>query len=77
MRSLAPRDMDLPVELAERLATDPESMVRHAVARHPNLPVHIRRALLADLNERVAHATAAAPTLPTAEMDRLLTLAGI
>ncbi|KIR61300.1 hypothetical protein [Micromonospora haikouensis] len=77
MRSLAPRDLDLPVELAERLATDPDSMIRHAVARHPNLPVHIRRALLADPNERVAHATATAPTLPVPEMDRLLTLAGI
>ncbi|MGW3614692.1 hypothetical protein ACWD6N_33530 [Micromonospora sp. NPDC005163] len=77
MRCLAPRDLDLPVELAERLATDPESVVRRAVAGHPNLPVHVRRALLADPNESVAHATAAAPTLPVAEMDRLLTLAGV
>ncbi|MEU1607914.1 hypothetical protein [Micromonospora matsumotoense] len=77
MRCLAPRDVDLPVELTERLATDPESMVRRAVAGHPKLLVHTRRALLADPDASVAHATAAAPTLPVAEMDRLLTLAGI
>ncbi|WP_225854961.1 hypothetical protein [Micromonospora noduli] len=77
MRCLAPRDLDLPVELAERLATDPDSEVRHAIAGHPNLPIHVRRALLADPSEWIAHATAAAPTLPVAEMDRLLTLAGV
>ncbi|MEU5935986.1 hypothetical protein [Micromonospora sp. NPDC047187] len=68
MRCLAPRDLGLPVELTERLATDPESEVRHAVAGHPNLPAHARRALLADPDESVARATAAAPTLPVAEM---------
>ncbi|OKI49130.1 HEAT repeat domain-containing protein [Micromonospora sp. CB01531] len=77
MRCLAPRDPDLPVEMAERLATDPDSTVRHAAAGHPNLPVHARRALLADPSEWVAHAAAAAATLPVAEMDRLLTLAGV
>ncbi|MEU4556212.1 hypothetical protein [Micromonospora violae] len=77
MRCLAPRDLDLPVKLAERLATDPDSTVRHAVAAHPNLPVHARRALLADPSDWVACAAAAAPTLPVAEMDRLLTLAGV
>ena len=77
MRCLAPRDPDLPVELTERLATDPDNAVRHAAARHPNLPVHVRRALLADPSEWVAHAAAAAATLPVAEMERLLTLAGV
>lgn len=77
MRCLAPRDPDLPIELTERLATDPDSTVRHAAAGHPNLPIHVRRALLADPSEWVAHATAAAATLPVAEMERLLTLAGI
>jgi hypothetical protein len=77
MRCLAHRDPDLPVELAERLATDPDSTVRHSVAGHPNLSIHVRRALLADPSESVAHAAAAAPTLPVAEMDQLLTLAGV
>ncbi|MFG2084436.1 MULTISPECIES: hypothetical protein [Micromonospora] len=77
MRCLAPRDPDLPVELAGRLATDPDSTVRHEVAGHPNLPVHVRRVLLADSSEWVAHAAAAAATLPVAEMERLLTLAGV
>ncbi|MFD6665514.1 hypothetical protein ACFWDK_24475 [Micromonospora chalcea] len=56
MRCPAPRDPDLPVELAERLATDPDSTVRHAVAGHPNLPVHVRRVLLADSSEWVEQA---------------------
>ncbi|MFJ8579457.1 hypothetical protein [Micromonospora sp. NPDC093277] len=77
MRCLAPRDLDLPVELTERLATDPDNAVRRAAAGHPNLPIHARRALLADPSEWVAHAAAAAATLPVAEMDRLLTLAGV
>ncbi|HEY0699883.1 MAG TPA: hypothetical protein VGD43_18990, partial [Micromonospora sp.] len=61
----------------ERLATDPDSSVRQAVAGHPNLPVHLRRALLADPTEWVAHAAAAAATLPVSEMNRLLTLAAV
>ena len=77
MRCLAPRDPDLPADLAERLAADAEGAVRHAVAGHPNLPEHARSALLADPSEWVAHAAAAATTLPVAEMDRLLTLAGV
>ncbi|MET8040514.1 hypothetical protein ABZU25_06565 [Micromonospora sp. NPDC005215] len=77
MRCLAPRDPDLPVELTERLAADPDSTVRQAVAGHPRLPAHARRALLADPSEWVARTTAAAPTLPVAEMERLLTLAGL
>ncbi|MEU8283832.1 hypothetical protein AB0C01_05790 [Micromonospora sp. NPDC048905] len=77
MRSLAPRDPDLPVELIERLAADPDSTVRQAVAGHPRLPADARRALLADDSEFVARTAAAAPTLPVAEMERLLTIAGV
>jgi hypothetical protein len=77
MRCLAPRDPDLPTELAERLAADPDSAVRRAVAGHPILPIPARRTLLADPSEWVAHAAAVAATLPVAEMDRLLTLAGV
>lgn len=77
MRCLAPRDPDLPADLAERLAADSDAAVRHAVAGHPNLPQHARSALLADPSEWVAHAAAAATSLPVAEMGRLLTLAGV
>ena len=77
MRCLAPRDPDLPAELAERLGADPDSAVRRAVAGHPNLPAHARSTLLADPSEEVAHAAATAATLPVADMDRLLILAGV
>jgi hypothetical protein len=77
MRRLAPRDPNLPVELAERLAADSDGAVRRAIAGHPNLPAHVRSALLADPSEWVAYAAASAETLPVAEMDRLLTLAGV
>ncbi|MEU8265226.1 hypothetical protein AB0C02_32040 [Micromonospora sp. NPDC048999] len=77
MRCLAPRDPDLPVEMAESLSIDPDSAVRRTIAGYPHLPVHVRRALLADPNEWVAQTAAAAATLPVAEMDRLLALAGV
>lgn len=77
MRRLAPRDPDLPADLAERLADDPDSSVRRAVAPHPRLPTPALTALLADQDEWVAKAAASSPSLPTAEMDRLLRLAGL
>ena len=77
MRCLAPRDPDLPVDLAAQLAADPDHSVRQAVAAHPNLPTHALTTLLADSNEWVARAAAASPSLPVAEMERLLQLAGL
>jgi hypothetical protein len=77
MRSLAPRDPDLPSNLAEQLATDPENSVRHSIARHPRLPTPALITLLADPSEHVARAAATSPSLPQAHMDRLLTLAGV
>jgi hypothetical protein len=77
MRCLAPRDPDLPPGLAERLAADPESSVRHTVAGHPHLPTPALITLLADRSEWVARAAAGSPSLPVADMERLLTLAGV
>lgn len=77
MRCLAPRDPDLPADLAAGLATDPEQSVRNAVAQHPNLPTEYLVALLDDPSERVASAAAGSPFLPVEEMERLLALAGL
>ncbi|MFD4657744.1 hypothetical protein ACFWP2_19185 [Kitasatospora sp. NPDC058444] len=77
LRSLAPRDPDLPAGLAERLAADPEERVRRAVAAHRNLPLPALFRLLADPCEHVAHAAAASPFLPAGHMERLLTRAGL
>ncbi|MGW4379463.1 hypothetical protein [Kitasatospora sp. NPDC004531] len=72
MRSLAPRDPDLPGELAEQLAADPEARVRQAVAGHRNLPAPALVRLLSDSSEQVAKAAGASPFLPVEEMERLL-----
>ncbi|MGW0434722.1 hypothetical protein ACWDV4_19575 [Micromonospora sp. NPDC003197] len=77
MRCLAPRNPDLPADLAEQLAADPESSVRRAVATHPRLPTRALLTLVADPNEWVARAAAASPSLPAADMERLLSLAGL
>ncbi|MER7849272.1 hypothetical protein ABTZ03_35635 [Kitasatospora sp. NPDC096077] len=77
LRSLAPRDPELPPELAEQLAADPEDRVRRAVAPHPNLPPPSLHRLLADSSEHVAEAAAASPFLPVDSMERLLTRAGL
>jgi hypothetical protein len=77
MRALAPRDPDLPAHLAERLATDADISVRRAIAPHQNLPIHVLISMLDDQAEWVVHAAAAAPALPVAEMERVLTLAGL
>ncbi|MFB8200544.1 hypothetical protein [Kitasatospora purpeofusca] len=77
LRSFAPRDPDLPSELAEQLAHDPEGRVRRAVAAHRNLPLPSLLRLLADSSERVAEAAGASPFLPVEHMERLLTRAGL
>jgi hypothetical protein len=77
MRCLAPRDPDLPCDFAERLAADPDSSVRHAVAVHPRLPTRALKTLLADQAEWVVRAAASSPSLPVADMQRLLTLAQV
>jgi len=77
MRCLAPRDPELPADLAERLAADPHSSVREAVAAHPHLPTPALASLLADQSERLTRTAAASPTLPRADMERLLHLAGL
>ncbi|MFE4973680.1 hypothetical protein ACFRAR_16410 [Kitasatospora sp. NPDC056651] len=77
LRSLAPRDPDLPPELAEQLARDAEYHVRLAVAPHRNLPLLSLLRLLADPSERVAQAAGASPHLPAEHMDRLLILEGL
>ncbi|HEX7662393.1 MAG TPA: HEAT repeat domain-containing protein [Pseudonocardiaceae bacterium] len=77
MRCLAPRDPDLPADLAEQLAADPEASVRRAVAAHPLLPEHAIVTLLSDEDERVTRAAAGSPFLPMPEMERLLTFAGL
>jgi hypothetical protein len=51
--------------------------VRHAVVGHPRLPIPALITLLADQSEWVARAAGGSPSLPVADMERLLTLAGI
>ncbi|WP_377273640.1 hypothetical protein [Peterkaempfera sp. SMS 1(5)a] len=77
LRSFAPRDPDLPSELAEKLASDPEDRVRRAVAPHRNLPLPALLRLLADPSEHVAEAAGASPFLPAEHMEWLLTQAGL
>ncbi|CAN3984199.1 hypothetical protein [Kitasatospora purpeofusca] len=77
LRSFAPRDPDLPSELAEKLASDPEERVRRAVAPHRSLPLPSLLRLLADSSERVAEAAGASPFLPVDRMEWLLTRAGL
>ncbi|MFC8718649.1 hypothetical protein [Kitasatospora sp. NPDC057198] len=77
LRSFAPRDPNLPSELAEKLAADPEARVRRAVAPHPNLPLQSLLRLLADSSERVAEAAGASPFLPGEHMEWLLNRAGL
>ncbi|MEU9126977.1 hypothetical protein AB0D08_02475 [Kitasatospora sp. NPDC048540] len=77
LRSFAPRDPQLPAELAEQLAADPEERVRHAVAGHRRLPLPALLRLLADPSDRVARAAAASPHLPVESMERLLDLVGL
>ncbi|GAA1224614.1 hypothetical protein GCM10009665_13550 [Kitasatospora nipponensis] len=77
LRSFAPRDPDLPSDLAEKLAADPEDRVRRAVAPHGNLPLRSLLRLLADPSQRVAEAAAASPFLPVEHMERLLARAGL
>lgn len=77
LRSFAPREPDLPAELAGRLACDPEHRVRRAVAGHRNLPLPALLRLLADSSARVAEAAGASPYLPVEHMERLLTRAGV
>ncbi|MCX4473275.1 hypothetical protein OOK41_23710 [Micromonospora sp. NBC_01655] len=77
MRCLAPRDPDLPTDLAEHLAADSESSVRRTIAAHPRLPTHALITLLTDQTEWVTRAAAASPSLPVVDMERLLLLAGL
>ena len=77
LRSFAPRDPDLPAELAGRLASDEDRRVRRAVAGHRNLPLAALLQLLDDPCEAVAEAAAASPYLPVEHMERLLLLAGL
>lgn len=56
---------NLPSELAEKLASDPEDRVRRTVATHRNLPLPALLQLLADPSEHVAEAAAACPFLPS------------
>lgn len=77
LRSFAPRDPDLPSELAEKLASDPDARVRRAVAPHRNLPLPSLFRLLADSSELVAESAGASPFLPVERMQWLLTRAGL
>jgi hypothetical protein len=77
LRSFAPRDPELPAELAGQLAGDPAARVREAVAGHRNLPLPALLGLVADPADEVAEAAAASPFLPVEEMERLLVLAGL
>ncbi|MDX2733352.1 hypothetical protein [Streptomyces sp. PA03-2a] len=77
LRSFAPRDPDLPSELAEKLASDPDDRVRRAVASHRNLPLPSLFRLLTDSSERVAESAGASPFLPVERMEWLLTRAGL
>jgi hypothetical protein len=77
LRSFAPRDPDLPSDLAEKLACDPSDRARRAVAGHRNLPLPALLRLLADSSEHVAEAAGASPFLPVEHMERLLALAGL
>jgi hypothetical protein len=74
---LAPRDPDLPAELAGQLATDPNSPVRRAIAGHRNLPTPALIGLLSDEAEWVARAAGGSPCLPVDQMERLLALADL
>ena len=77
MRRLAPRDLDLPGELAELLAADASEPVRQAVAAHPGLPPRCLPGLLADTSRLVVRTAARSPVLPIEQMERLLALAGL
>ncbi|MCF3106108.1 hypothetical protein IPZ58_31735 [Streptomyces roseoverticillatus] len=77
MRALAPRDPDLPAELAGQLAADADPSVRRAVAAHRNLPAPARLALLADEDGLTARAAARSPFLPVDAMEELLARAGL
>jgi hypothetical protein len=77
MRQLAPRDLDLPVELVHRLASDADHTVRSAIATHPRLKTRDLTRLLADPSEWVATAAAGNPNLPLQQMHRILALAGL
>ena len=74
MRALAPRDPDLPIEVANRPAADPEAEVRRAIAGHPSPAARELVALPADVSESVAQTAAANPNLPREEMQRLVEL---
>ncbi|MEV0716902.1 hypothetical protein [Asanoa sp. NPDC050611] len=85
------RHVRLTAERAERLAGDPDQDVRVEVAGHPRLPAHLRDRLGADPSARVRVAVfarpdtpeplrrqiAGSPSLPPAEMERILTRAGL
>jgi hypothetical protein len=64
-------------ELAGRLAADPDTSVRQAVAQHPNLPTPALIGLLSDDATWVAEAAAGSPYLPVSRMEWLLTLADL
>ncbi|MFD9476566.1 MULTISPECIES: hypothetical protein [Streptomyces] len=75
---------DLPAPVVARLLDDEESSVRttmvavrRATAARPRLPAEDLTRLLADPSESVATAAAGNPDLPSADMHRILALAGL
>ncbi|MFC0843717.1 hypothetical protein ACFH04_08285 [Streptomyces noboritoensis] len=77
VRVLALEDPDLPVVQLRRLAACEDPFLRRRVARHPNVTAELLEQLLADPDPNVADDAAANPVLPRAQMDQILTAAGL
>ena len=82
-RSLAHRDAELPVPLLERLAADPDSVVREFVARRADIGAALREVLAVDERWNVRAAATAGPagsTVPevqaSPELSHLLSQLG-
>ncbi|MEU9413498.1 hypothetical protein AB0E08_48500 [Streptomyces sp. NPDC048281] len=77
VRDLALQDPGLPVSELRRIVDSQEEFLRAGAAGHPNVTVELLERLLADSEPKVADAAAANPVLPRAQMDRVLTEAGL
>ncbi|MFI1105222.1 hypothetical protein [Streptomyces melanogenes] len=77
IRTLALEDADLPASALRRLAACEDPYVRGRVAGHPNITVDLLERLLADPDPKVADSAAANRALSRAQMEHILTEAGI
>ncbi|MGW1269711.1 hypothetical protein [Streptomyces sp. NPDC002491] len=77
VRVLALEDPELPVSVLRRFADSEEGFLRAGAARHPAVTAELLGRLLADPEPRVADDAAANPVMPRAQMDRILTEAGL